>query len=231
VEDPEGAAPVRCRFKRINPGAGEKDNNSSVIVIREIFFAGFCLQKGKPIEFEKNPGKRRLRMKSSKMIVAASLMTVLLMASVLYAGEGMGSGFGAGRGWGLWGDLSKEQQKQFTDVRLEFMKKQAAVESEMIKRRVELAELNAQEKPDEQGIQKKRQEIWALQDKLRDEQRAVSDKLRGILTPEQRAKIGPAGPGAGCCMRGGRGGRGMMGGGGPGAGALCPACPGGPASL
>jgi Spy/CpxP family protein refolding chaperone len=177
-------------------------------------------------------------MKGSKLMMAASLVTTLLLASVLYAGQGMGSGgdmgpgYGTGRCCGPWADLSKDQEKQFAEFRLEFMKKQAAIESEMIKKRVELTELNAQEKPDEQAIQKKRQEIWALQDNLRYEHRAMSDKFRSILTPEQRAKIGPMGPGAGCGMGGGRRGCGMMGfGRGSDAGIGRPGCPGGPARL
>ncbi len=177
-------------------------------------------------------------MKGSRLMVAAALVTTLLLASVLYAGQGMGPegstgpGYATGRCCGPWADLSKEQEKQFGEMRLEFMKKQAAIQSEMMKKRVELAELNAQEKPDEQAIQKKRQEMWALQDNLRNEQRSMSDKFRSILSPEQRAKIGSVGPEAGCGMGGGRRGCGMMGfGGGPGAGIRCPACPGGPANL
>ena len=172
-------------------------------------------------------------MKDSKLMLAASLVISLLLASALYAGQGMGPGSGEGiPGAPWWADLSKDQQKQYAEFRLEFIKKQAAIEAEMIKKRVELAELNAQAKPDEQAIQKKRQEIWTLQDNLRGELRSMSDKFRSILTPEQRAQIGPMGPGACCGMGGGRRGCGMTGfGRGPGAGAGCPGCPGGPARL
>jgi Spy/CpxP family protein refolding chaperone len=82
-------------------------------------------------------------------------------------------------------------------MRTEFMKKQEAVRSQMAQKRIELLELASKDKPDEQAIEKKRQEMWALQDQARDERRAMGTKFRALLTPEQRQKLGPVGMGMG----------------------------------
>lgn len=150
-------------------------------------------------------------------ILAASLM-VLLITPVLYAGFGCcggGPGLGPmGRGDALWGDLSKEQKQQVDALRLDLLKKQQAIQSEMAKKRIESMELASKDKPDEQAIQKKREEMWALQDQMRNERRDFQTKLSGLLTPEQRSKLGGFGPGMGCPMgMGGCGaGAGRMGG-------------------
>jgi Spy/CpxP family protein refolding chaperone len=153
-------------------------------------------------------------MKSKKVAVLAGSVMVLLLASVLYAGPG-----GMGMGSAFWGDLSKEQQEKMNSLRLDFLKKQEALREQVAKKRIELMELASKDKADEDAIQKKREEIWKLQDQLRNERRAMSTQLRSVLTPEQKAKFGGFGPDAGCPMgmgpgcRGGRGfGRGWGGG-------------------
>ena len=113
------------------------------------------------------------------------------------------------------GDLSKEQQKQVADLRTEFLKKQEQLRAEMGKKRIELMELAQKEGPDEQAIEKKNQEIWSLQDAMRNEARTFGTKFRALLTPEQRQKLGPE-TGMGCAGCGGpRFGR----------NAGCPGCP------
>ncbi|MCX5873268.1 MAG: hypothetical protein NTY51_08555, partial [Deltaproteobacteria bacterium] len=62
-------------------------------------------------------------------------------------------------------------------------------------------------------IQKKKEEIWALQDQMRNEGRTFGTKIRALLTPEQREKLGAGmGGGRGCCGQGGGGGMGAGGG-------------------
>ncbi|MBI4965585.1 MAG: periplasmic heavy metal sensor [Desulfomonile tiedjei] len=154
-------------------------------------------------------------MKFNKVTVLAASLLVLLLASVLYAGPGgWGGGPGAmGRGGAFWGDLSKEQQEKVTSLRLESLKKQEALREQMAKKRIELMEMTSKDKADEGAIQKTREEIWALQDQMRNEGRAMSTKLRSVLTPEQKEKFGNFGPGAGCGFGGGRGFGGCCGGG------------------
>ncbi|MGC8658906.1 MAG: hypothetical protein ACP5U1_07505, partial [Desulfomonilaceae bacterium] len=91
--------------------------------------------------------------------------------------------------------------------RTEFLRKQATLRSEMAQKRIDLMELANKSPQDETAIQKKKEEIWAIQDQLRNNGRAFGTKIRSLLTPEQREKIGVwMGPGAG---RWGRGGCGM----------------------
>ncbi len=157
-------------------------------------------------------------------ILAASLM-VLLVASAASAQQmGCCSG-GAGLGAAAWGDLTPEQQKQVTALRNDFLKKQETLRSDMAKKRIELMELASKDKPDEQAIEKKKQEVWAAQDAMRNETRAMSTKFRALLTAEQKQKLGPGGPGFGRMNLGGGcalGGSGC----GFGRGRGCGGCPG-----
>ncbi len=155
-------------------------------------------------------------------MLAASIM-VLLVASAASAQQmGCCSG-GAGRNTALWGDLSPEQQKQVTALRNEFFKKQETLRSDMAKKRIELMEMASKENTDEPAIDKKKQEIWTLQDAMRNQGRDMSTKFRALLTPEQRQKLGAGGIGFGGMNPGG----GCGFGGGPG----CGACPGRVSSL
>jgi Spy/CpxP family protein refolding chaperone len=149
-------------------------------------------------------------------VLAASIM-VLFVASTASAQMGCCYG-GGGRNTAAWGDLTAEQQKQVTALRNEFFKKQETLRSDLAKKRIELMEMASNEKPDEQAIDKKRQEIWGLQDAIRNDRRAMSTKFRALLTPEQRQKLGPGGPGFGRMNFGG--------GCGFGGGAGCGMCPG-----
>ena len=169
-------------------------------------------------------------MKFSRVTVLAASMMVLLVASAASAQQ-MGCCFGGGaRGSAIWGDLTSEQQKQVTELRNEFFKKQETLRSDMAKKRIEMMEMASKENPDEQAIEKKKQEIWSLQDAMRNEGRAMSTKFRALLTPEQKQKLGPGGPGFGGMNLGG--GRGFGGGGcGFGGGRGCGGWPGRVSSL
>jgi len=178
-------------------------------------------------------------MKGRVVVITATSLMVFLMAYAAYAGcWGWGSGPGPrGSSWGVWKQLSKDQQKQAESLRLEFFKKMETLQGELGRKRVEITELASKDSPDEQAIQKKREEIWALRDAMRKERRELGTKMRSLLTPEQRKEIGPYGrlfprggygPGygggrgfrgdygpGGCFYGGGRGFRGGCPGGGP----------------
>lgn len=158
-------------------------------------------------------------MNCKRVVIALVAVAALAATSVAFAGPCCGFGGARGGGWGpgggaaLGADLSKDQQKQAADLRLEFIKKTQPIRAEIEKKRIEMMELNAADKPDEAAIQKKREEIWALRDTMRDERRAMGTKFRALLTPEQRQKLGPMGGGGcgfggGCPFGGGQGGRG-----------------------
>lgn len=155
-------------------------------------------------------------------LLAASIMVLLVATAASAQQMGCCSG-GPGRSAAGWGDLTSEQQKQATELRNDFFKKQEALRSDMAKKRIEMMEMASKENPDEQAIEKKKQEIWSLQDAMRNDRRAMGTKFRALLTPEQRQKMGPGAPGFGGMNRGG--------GCGFGGGAGCRACPGRLSSL
>ena len=130
-------------------------------------------------------------------VFAASMMALVVVVSAASAQQ-MGCRFGgAGKGAAVWPDLTPEQQKQMTALRNEFFKKQETLRSDMAKKRIELMDLASKDKPDDQAIEKKRQEIWDMQDAMRSEQRSMSTKFRALLTPDQKQKLGAADPGVG----------------------------------
>jgi Spy/CpxP family protein refolding chaperone len=169
-------------------------------------------------------------MRFTRATVLTAALMVLLVASAASAQQmGCCSG-GIGTGAAVWGDLTSEQQKQMSGLRNEFFKKQETLRSDMAKKRIEMMEMASKENPDELAIDKKKQEIWALQDSMRNEGRAMSTKLRALLTPEQKQKLGPGGPGFGGMNPGT--GRGFGGGGcGFGGGRGCGGCAGRLSSL
>ena len=157
-------------------------------------------------------------------------MMIFLVASAAFAQQmGCCSG-GAGTGGAIWGDLTSDQQKQVTALKNEFFKKQETLRSDMAKKRIEIMEMASKESPDEQAIDKKKQEIWALQDAMRNEGRAMGTKFRALLTPEQKQKMGPGGSGFGGMNLGTGGGFGG-GGCGFGGGRGCGGCAGRISSL
>ena len=95
----------------------------------------------------------------------------------------------------MWSNLTPDQQKQVTSMRLDFLKKQEALRAEIGRKKIEFAELADSPNPDERLLEKKRQEIWDLQDKMRNEGRAMGSNVWALLTPEQRQQVGPYGPG------------------------------------
>ncbi len=159
-------------------------------------------------------------MRFTKLSVLIGSMAILLLASTAFA-QGC-CGAGAANGPAVWSDLTPEQQKQATALRTEFLKKQEALRSDMAKKRIEMMELASKEKPDEAAIEKKRQEIWGLQDDMIKESRTMGVKFRALLTPEQKQKLasmGPrfqgTGPGACCGLGSNAGCGGCLGKGGP----------------
>ncbi|MBI5248108.1 MAG: periplasmic heavy metal sensor, partial [Desulfomonile tiedjei] len=101
-------------------------------------------------------------MKTRLSVAALSLVLLLALSGTALAARG--GCCGGGDGPAIMNELTPEQKQQVSSLRLEFMKKQEAARSEMAKKRIELMELASKDKADEQVIEKKRQEMWALQD-------------------------------------------------------------------
>jgi Spy/CpxP family protein refolding chaperone len=137
-------------------------------------------------------------MKGARMLIAVASLVILAAASMAYAqSRGLAACCGGGGGAAMWGELTPEQQKQMASLQTEFLKKIEAIRSQVAQKRIEMLDLASKDKPDDQAIEKKRQEIWTLQDSMRNDRRAMSSKIRGLLTPEQKQKLGPLGPGMG----------------------------------
>ena len=160
-------------------------------------------------------------MRNSKMVVGLVGAMTLMVVSTVFAfgpcGNGAGCGFGQGMGQcpilASIDNLTKEQKDQINTLRTEFLRKQVTLRSQKAQKRIDLMELASKSPQDEAAIQKKKEEIWAVQDQLRNNRRAFSTKVRSLLTPEQREKLGVwMGRGAGLCGPGGCHGMGMRGG-------------------
>jgi len=162
-------------------------------------------------------------MKVSRLMTLTAVLA-LAIGTVAYAGPGYGPGSCCGAFQGR-PELNQAQQKQANDLQLEFLKKTEPLRTELSRKRLEMAELTSKDKLDEAAIEKKREEIWAVKDKLRNERRAMGKKYRALMTPEQRKKLGAYGFGRGYGL--GRGKRfGRCWGRGPGfKGGACPGCP------
>jgi len=165
------------------------------------------------------------QMRNSKMVIGlVGAMTLMVVSTVFVFGPcGNGAGCGFGRGMGQCpilssiDNLTKEQKDQINTLRTEFLRKQVTLRSQKAQKRIDLMELASKSPQDEAAIQKKKEEIWAVQDQMRNEARAFGTKIRSLLTPEQREKLGVwMGKGAGLCGPGGCHGMGMRSGGGMG---------------
>lgn len=151
-------------------------------------------------------------MRNSKMIVGLVGAMTLMAVSTVFAFGPCGAGCGFGQGMGKCpilasvDTLTKEQKDQISTLRTEFLRKQVMLRSQVAQKRIDLMELANKSPQDETAIQKKKEEIWAIKDELRNDRRAFGTKIRSLLTPEQREKIGVwMGRGAGPCGAGGCG--------------------------
>ena len=134
-------------------------------------------------------------MKATVVVLALAVIGAVLGASSATAGPwGAGPGWGMGPGGAMWSNLTPDQQKQVTAMRLDFLKKQEALRGEIGRKKIEFAELANSPNADERLMEKKRQEIWNLQDKMRNERRAMGSNVWTLLTPDQRKQVGPYGP-------------------------------------
>jgi Spy/CpxP family protein refolding chaperone len=107
-------------------------------------------------------------MRSATVVIALAIIGAVSSASPAWAGPwGWDPGAGMGSGGAMWENLTPEQQKQVSAIRIASFKRQEQLRAEAGKKRIELMELAGKANPDELAIENKRQEIWVLQDKAR----------------------------------------------------------------
>ncbi len=142
-------------------------------------------------------------MKSVHILAVALAVTVLAAGFVSAGPRGFGTGGCPGAG-ACQIELTEEQQKKAAELRLSYLKKAEAIDSELSKKRLELIEMASKDEPDFKAIEKKREEMWSLRDKLTKERREAAKQFRSLLTPEQLKTACPFVTGGGCGF-GGRG--------------------------
>ena len=126
-------------------------------------------------------------MNGAKTMIALVSIMILAVASNVGAASCCGGG-----GFGPGGTaLNLEQQKKADSIRLDFLKKTQKLRFDIDKKRLELMEMAKTADPDRKAIESKKDEIWALQDRIRAEARAMWKEFDALLTPEQRQGIGP----------------------------------------
>lgn len=109
-------------------------------------------------------------------------------------------------------NLTTEQRREMQKIRLDRALANADTRNALEKARLELAKIMTEDKPDVAALDRKTAEIGQLQGKLLRARLDTAIRMRAVLTPEQREKVGPGmwrgmmrGEGGGP----GRGGRGM----------------------
>lgn len=138
-------------------------------------------------------------MRSLKTVVSIlATMTLFAVTTVASAGDWGGCGCSGPHGdlgyrHGAWlsklDNFTKEQKGRFDKLHNEFMKRIEALRAQNGQKEIELAELATKSPQDEAAIQKKKEEIWAIKDKMINENRAFRLKVRSLLTPDQREQL------------------------------------------
>ena len=129
------------------------------------------------------------------IIAAFALFGVTTLASAQAWGGCACAGSSSDIGYkhGAWlsklNNFTKEQKGHFDRLHTEFMKKFEALRAQKAQKTIELAELATKSPQDEAAIQKEKEEIWGIQDRMINENRAFRTKVRAILTPEQREQL------------------------------------------
>ena len=156
-----------------------------------------------------------------KTLIAASLVTVLILGVTYVYAQGAGYGPGHGPGWrgehcwqtgepGKALNLTPEQKAKFQELRQKFDEETAQLRGALVTKRLEAQSLWTNPKADSKAIMDKEKELRDLQNQMRDKATQFKLEARKSLTPEQISEFGQG-------MERGFG-RGPMMGGGPGFG-------------
>ena len=131
------------------------------------------------------------------------------------------SAFAYGDGWGRSGNqmgsprlllkdlnLSPEQQQKLLIIRQDYQKDTQTLRFEMQKKQLELRQLWSAQALNRNEIEAKEKEVASLRVQLVTKVRAMQEKMKGVLTPEQLKKfeedVKNCNPGAGPGRRPGR---------------------------
>ena len=95
------------------------------------------------------------------------------------------------RGAGQRLDLTADQRRQLHKIGLDRALANADTRNALQKARLELAKIMTDEKPDAAALDRKTAEIGQLEGKLLRARLDTAMRMRAVLTPEQRDKLGP----------------------------------------
>ncbi len=102
---------------------------------------------------------------------------------------GPGFGPGMGRGFAKELKLTADQEQKLLEIRQEFQKDTQNIRFDMQKKQLELRQLWSQNPLSQTAIENKQKEVTGLRVQLVTKQRAMMEKLKAVLTPEQLKKI------------------------------------------
>ncbi len=125
--------------------------------------------------------------------LAASMLLMLAMIPGTFAQPGPGKGNGNGWGPGAKGicsnipNLTDEQSKQIADLRTDHLKKMTGLRNQLFEKQAHLRTLNTADTPDMKAINATVDEIGSLKTDMMKEREAHLQKIRGLLTADQRA--------------------------------------------
>jgi hypothetical protein len=136
--------------------------------------------------------KEDFRMKPNKAFTMVTLMVAMLAAVAANAGSNApGSDPGIGPCEALWDKLSLDQRSRTISLCSGFRSQVDDLRSSIWQRKIEVMDLLSKSIIDDSAIRMKRQEILALQDKIRDEREATLARVRALITYGQRKPAGP----------------------------------------
>lgn len=120
----------------------------------------------------------------------AVILAVLALASIgftaLAAGRGPGGRMRMGMDGGLNGlNLSAAQQQSILTIKQEFQKDTLTLRQDLQKKRLEMQQLWQDTTLKQSALETKAKEIIALQIQLVTKSRAMQEKIKKVLTPEQ----------------------------------------------
>ena len=122
--------------------------------------------------------------------LAASMMLMFTMIPGTFAQPGPGKGNGWGPGaQGICNripNLTDEQNKQIADLQTDHLKKMTNLRNQLFEKQAHLRTLNTADTPDMKAINTTIEEIGSLRTDMMKERESHLQKVRGLLTADQR---------------------------------------------
>lgn len=123
-------------------------------------------------------------MKAKIVVILTVLALAVFSFTALGAGRGPGSRMGMGGGLnGL--NLSSDQQQSILTIQQEFQKDTLDLRQNLQKKQLEMQKLWQAATLNQSALEAKSKEIIALQIQLTTKSRAMQEKVKKVLTPEQ----------------------------------------------